>query len=118
MSELQLERTVLGETIYARVTAFDVGIHVSICGGQLSHIGAVSIVSPDGSIETTQFPGHKDGVISELWASALAQNGIFPAVVEAGIHYDNVNREQIAQIVAATDEMLRELLSLRQKEKI
>lgn len=56
-----------------------------------------------------QFPGHKDGAVSERWAEALAKAGYRPVVVEAGIHYDNLSREGIMDVIRLTDEILLEL---------
>lgn len=117
MRQFELERRVLGKIIRAQVLLFDVGVHVSLTGGQLSHIGAVSIISPEGLCDTTQFPGHKDGVISEQWALALAQRGFYPAVVEVGIHYDALNSNQVDDIVASTDDMLPELFTFLEEAK-
>lgn len=81
--------TLFGKKITAELTRLDQGVQVLVAGGDLSHVGAVSIVDPEGHITTTQFPGHRDGVVSRRWAEALAETGNIPAVVTAGIHYDN-----------------------------
>ena len=86
------------------------GIQVTVYGGTLPHIGAVSVVDPRGSITTQQFPTHKDGVVSERWARAISEAGYCPVVIAAGIHYDSLNREQIGGVVKLTDDMLGELL--------
>ena len=110
MKQLTLRRSLMGAALTAYVTCLPAGIHVGIFGGTLPHIGAVSVVDPDGNITTQQFDHHRDGVVSERWVRALSEAGWIPAVVTAGIHYDGLTREQIAEVVALTDELLRELL--------
>jgi hypothetical protein len=105
-----ISRTLYGKEITACVLQPDQGLHVSVFGGELTHIGAVSIVSPDGVCNTVQFPGHKDGTVSEAWAKALAEAGHLPTVVEAGIHYDHLSREGIEAVVALCNELLCEVL--------
>lgn len=103
-------RELFGEMLTARMTDFPQGTQVTVCGGTLPHIGSVSVVSPDGRVTTTEFPGHRDGVVSAKWAGVLAACGRCPAVVVAGIHYDQISKAQIGRIAEVTDEMLRELL--------
>ena len=110
MKQLTLRRSLMGAALTAYVNCLPEGIHVGIFGGTLPHIGAVSVVDPEGNITTQQFDRHRDGVVSERWARALAEAGCFPAVITAGIHYDGLSREQIAEVVALTDELLEELL--------
>lgn len=111
MKQLTLRRSLMGAALTAYATCLPAGIHVGIFGGTLPHIGAVSVVDPKGSITTQQFAHHRDGVVSERWARALVEAGCLPAVITAGIHYDGLSREQIAEVVALTDEMLEELLN-------
>jgi tagatose-1,6-bisphosphate aldolase non-catalytic subunit AgaZ/GatZ len=106
-----ISRTLYEKEITAYVLQPGHGLHVSVFGGELSHIGAVSIVSPDGVCNTVQFPGHKEGSVSEAWAKALAEAGHLPVVVEAGIHYDHLRSEGIEAVVALCNELLHEVLA-------
>lgn len=115
MRRFELTGELLGRTVTAEVLCLEGGIHVSIYGGDLPHIGAVSVVSPDGVCSTVEFPGHRDGAVSERWAKALSSAGYCPAVVEAGIHYDNLSRQGIADVLSLTDKMLDDTLGLLSK---
>ena len=95
----EIQREVLGRTITIRYWKLDTGVHVSIFGGDLAHIGAVTIVDTAGNYETIQFPTHKEKVVSEDFAKSLIEAGLFPAVVEAGVHYDGISRADIETIV-------------------
>lgn len=109
--ELCVTRTVLGAPITARVQVVDGGARAEVYGGTRPHIGAVSITGLEGDITTTQFPTHRDGAVSARWAEALAAAGLRPAVVLAGIHYDDLSHDGIRQVMAASDRLLREVLA-------
>ena len=106
---LRLAENCLGHAIVADIARFPCGIHVSVYGGALPHIGAVSVASPDGAVSTTEFPGHRDAAVTEGWARALCEKGMLPAVVEAGIHYDGLTREGIREVLETTDRLLAQL---------
>lgn len=110
MNAFTVTRELMGAPITAQVLRLPVGVQVTLCGGTLPHIGAVSIAGPEGPVQTTQFPTHKDGVVGAEWAAALAEAGLRPAVVVAGIHYDGLTKAEIAEVVAVTREMLGEVL--------
>lgn len=90
-----------------KVLAYWMGedLHISVFGGDKAHIGAVSILSPEGNIQTTCFPGHRDDTVSIQWRRRLKACGIHAAVVEVGIHYDNLSKEGIAAVLDACDEL-------------
>ena len=100
----------LGRTIVARATLFPEGIHILIYGGDRPHIGAVTIISPEGAEETVRFPTHRDDVVSRHWGKRLQAEGFLPAVVEAGIHYDGLTKEGVDAVIRATDLLLKRLL--------
>ena len=106
MKRFELTRSLFGADITAEVMCLEHGIHVSLYGGTLPHIGAVSVISPEGALTTHQFPGHKEGVVSEGWAKAISEAGHRPVVVEAGIHYDQLTREGISAVLELTERML------------
>lgn len=107
---LTLTRTVLGAPVIARVLVTDGGVQVSLTGGDRPHIGAVSVADPSGQVSTTEFPSHREGVLSDHWARALAQAGWLPAVVTAGVHYDGISKEGITAVCTASGELLEQVL--------
>lgn len=106
MRQFELKRTLSGADITAQVTVLDKGVHILICGGTQPHIGAVSVVDPAGICATTQFPGHKDGIVSEQWAKALSEAGYCPAAVIAGIHYDKISKDQICTVLELNNQLI------------
>ena len=117
MRHFQLTCELMGRAITAEILCLGQGLHVSVYGGDIPHIGAVSIISPDGACSTVQFPKHRDGAISERWARALAYAGYCPAVVEAGIHYDQLNEQGISDVLSLTSEMLNDVLNILSKQQ-
>lgn len=116
MKQFTISRQLFGEEIRAWIRAGQDGTRVSVSGGQLPHVGAVTVVQAEGECKTVQYPGHKDAAVSERWAQALAAAGYRPIMVEAGIHYDNLSREGIQAVLNLSEEMLAEALHRLQSE--
>lgn len=110
MRQFEMTRRLFHADITAQALQFVGGLHVSVFGGTRPHIGAVSVASPAGQVVTTQFPAHRDGVISDQWSKALSKAGYCPNVVEVGIHYDDLNKSGIDAVLALTNEMLNTVL--------
>lgn len=110
MRQFELKRTLFGADITAQVTVLDEGVQVLIFGGTRPHIGAVSVVNRADEISTAQFPGHRDGAVSRAWAKALMEAGLHPAVVTAGIHYDQISKADICTVLELNDGLIRSAL--------
>lgn len=105
---LVLSRRILGREIIADIVRLDEGIQLSVYGGEWTHVGAVTVISASGNISTIQFPGHKEAVISETWAEKFYQMFQVPVVCSAGIHYDNLEANEILKITELVEDMLAE----------
>lgn len=103
-------RVVSGREICACIQYFDHGIQVTVTGGDLSHIGSVSVVDEKGVLSTTVFPSHKDHVIGDRWAERLYEKYHVPIVVTAGIHYDDADREKIVRIMETAEQLFEEII--------
>lgn len=106
----EFTRKFIGFELKARVIKLSQGINICLSGGNHEHIGAVSIISPSGDVSTTTFKSHKDDTISSLWAKTLLKYNIMPAVISVGIHYDNVDKQKINDILDLTNDMLKDIL--------
>ena len=106
-----LKRQMLGYPLTAQIQRLDQGVHVLITGGCRTHVGAISVGEPGEPVETRAFPGHRDQVVSEPWAAAIAEKAGERTVVLCGIHYDGIDAGQIRQVLEETDRMLREALN-------
>lgn len=110
MKTFHAERTFRGKNIMVDATVTDAGIQIGLFGGDKPHIGAVGILAPDGNITVTQFENHREGTLCQQWCEALAKAGHAPAVVSAGVHYDNASKEEIVQIIQLCYELLKNML--------
>ena len=110
MKHIVCERQFRGKSITAELTVTNCGIQVGLFGGDQPHIGAVGILDPAGKTTVTQFEEHREGVLCQQWCEALAKAGRIPAVMSAGVHYDNVSKEEIVQIVRLCNELLKDML--------
>lgn len=111
-----ISREIFGKELIARIFLLDEGVYVLVYGGEWSHIGAVTVISPGEEMNTIQFPGHKDAVISEAWAKRFHQEFEVPVMCGAGIHYDNLRLCEILEVVKMTKDMMAEGIALL-KEK-
>lgn len=100
----------MGKEINCLAVKLDSGINVILGGGDVSHIGAVSMVEEDGKINTFAFPGHREAVISDKWSKAIHEKTTETVVVSAGIHYDNISKNDIKTVLDYTDNLLKKLL--------
>lgn len=107
--EFRAVRTVRGKPVITAVTIPGPGIYVQVWGGDSPHIGAAGIVSPEGEITVSEFPGHREGCICRDWAEALFAAGLIPAVIGAGIHYDGLDRDGIREVLSTVEDMREEM---------
>lgn len=103
---MRVQTTVLNRPLTADTIQLDEGWDVSILGGDSTHVGAVSLADTSGNLQTLCRAGHRDDVVSEKWAKALAAAWHTPVCVRCGIHYDDVDRAALLTIMAGCDELL------------
>lgn len=88
---------------------------VTVTGQGTPHISAVfrcaGCAAAEPRIEKILLPAHRDDVISDKFAQALAQRLNTTVCVVGGIHFDGVSKQDIAEIVRASDEMLVRILA-------
>lgn len=88
----------------------DGGIHILLTSRRYGHVGAISHMEPGVELQTIQFPTHKDAVVSDFFAQSLCEKMGCAVTVCCGIHYDDITKEQISQIVDCTKKIYDELL--------
>lgn len=87
--------------------------HLRISGGDTPHIGSVTFAWLENDIVLVKSlvrPHHKDHIIGESFAKAIAEVTKCAVAVEAGIHFDHLSRIEIDAVVALTNEMLTDVL--------
>lgn len=64
----EIEKSLLGRKITARLQFLDEGLNVLLTGGEKSHIGAVSGRVPGQEPVDIELPGHREGNLAAQWA--------------------------------------------------
>lgn len=102
-----VETFCLDRRLWAEVWQLDSGLDAGLYGGDSSHVGAVTLA--DGTeYRTLQRPGHRDAVLSELWARRLARLTRGPVCVRCGIHFDHFTKQDLAEVLRASEKLLKE----------
>ncbi len=83
---------------------------VVITGGR-EHIGSVSAADSGTGVFSYAFPGHRDDVVSGRVSSFLSGELCCRVAVLCGIHYDNITREEITEVLEECDRSAAALLS-------
>lgn len=110
IERFRCEREFRTRIIAAEVVITEGGVQIGLYGGDRPHIGAVGVLDPEGQITVRQFETHQEGCLCRSWCKALAQRGIQPAVVAAGVHYDAASRDEISQVLTLCAELQNEVL--------
>lgn len=93
---------------------------VYLWGGDRPHIGSVAAAQPgpclkdpsrvSATASVMTFPGHKEDAIVKEAAESLAAALKTHVVVTAGLHWDNLDAEKIAMVIANCQEVIDALL--------
>ncbi|MDR2055068.1 MAG: hypothetical protein LBQ10_04275 [Desulfovibrio sp.] len=84
-----------------------------LLGGGNAHIGAVALACPGaagGQDRILRLPGHREDEIALRMARTLAQALGCAICVSAGIHFDNITREEITVVENLADELTEKCL--------
>ena len=92
-----------------------------LCGGGATHIGAVALAAPaHGQVEAQShlagLPGHKEDALALHMAERMAHALNCAVCVSAGIHYDNITREEIRQVEQMVHDLTERCISALQKD--
>ena len=91
-----------------------------ILSGGAAHLGAVALAAPDKASETALFilPGHREDQLARRMARRMADVLKCVVCVSAGIHYDDISREEIAAVEDMADALTERCLAdLAAKQK-
>ena len=87
---------------------------IKITGGCAPHIGSVSVAyldSGEPALRTLLLPGHRDDVVSDMFAEAIAKKLGATVTVVCGIHYEEPGKEGIETILERTRSLLDEVIN-------
>ena len=114
MSKSSFEREVLGYPISVELSGCGNDTLVKITGGCAPHIGSVSVAyldSGEPALRTLLLPGHRDDVVSDLFAEAIAKKLGATVTVVCGIHYEEPVKAGIEEIMACVRGLLDEVIN-------
>jgi hypothetical protein len=114
---MECRRIFRGKEITAKVERLENGIVAILTGGDLPHVGAVSVADAKIGVCTIALPGHRDHYIGEEWAKQLYDKTHMPVSVTVGIHYDDIAKPEIEEIQTLAQEMLEEIMDQDIKEE-
>ena len=93
--DIELSATVVGRDLLLLIT------------GGLRHIGASSTAYVDGDrieVLTSAVPNHKEHTLTETIAMRVAEATRRTVTVVMGIHYDNLSKEDIMEVVKMVED--------------
>lgn len=91
-------------------------LHVVLTGGEQPHVGAVAVASQSaedvGGVQVSLItvPGHKEDVVVEKSARRLARQLGITVLVAAGMHWDEIDKKGITQVLEHADLLTEKVL--------
>ncbi len=82
---------------------------VIITGGDTPHLGAVTVVSDTKEPVTEVFAAHKDDHVTKLAAGILRREFGGNFAICCGVHLDNIEKQEIADVLEMSEQMVCEL---------
>ena len=67
-------------------------------------------------VQLLGLPGHKEADLAQYMAESMAQALNCAVCVSAGIHYDNITREEITQVEQMTRDLTQRCIIALQKD--
>lgn len=92
-----------------------------LCHGGAAHLGAVALAVPDPSGAQVQAsllarPGHREDALALGMARRMATELRCAVCVSAGIHYDDITREEIRQVEAMAQTLTERCITSLKKD--
>lgn len=106
--------------IFASIRLVGQDALIAIWGGEKPHIGAVAMAQPRPSLKDPDvtsatasvftYVGHKEDDLAKATAEILAATLNTNVVVTAGIHWDNLSKEGIQQVIHNSETLVAIIL--------
>ena len=101
--------------IFLEAVSFGNDWQLNIWGGA-KHLGAVSLAEPGKEAQVLIAAGHCEGPLSREIAELCARELDCRIAVCCGIHYDDINKEEIAEVLLLAQQLINEFLSKIKKQ--
>lgn len=88
---------------------------IIISGGDRPHVGAVSyggqeFENKEFKDNTIIYKNHKEHIISQIFSQRIAEVFKGNYIISAGIHLDNITKEEIEIVQRMSEELLEEII--------
>ena len=113
MKQRYFKKIILDYPITAEISFSGNDCLVKLSGGCEPHVGSISIAywNEDQMVsEKILLPHHRDDVVGDMFAEAMAQKWKTTVAVVCGIHYHEPGRAGIKRIIEGSKELLDEIL--------
>ncbi|MCL1894758.1 MAG: hypothetical protein FWG02_11120 [Holophagaceae bacterium] len=95
---IELSETVGRLTVTLKAQPIGLDWNILVYGGNLPHVGAVALASPNTTCSVLCLPNHREGEIAERIASAIVEHVNASVCVTCGIHLDNITQHEICSV--------------------
>ncbi len=113
--------------IMAEVRFIGEDILVSVWGGTKPHIGSVAVAQDRPSLKDPRrtsatssvinFPGHKDDIVSRMFAERISAAMNSCCIATAGIHVDNASVEELTNILRNCKILCSRILTILKRRR-
>ena len=114
-------------SIMAEVRFIGEDILVCVWGGTKPHIGSVAVAQDRPSLKDPQrtsatssvinFPGHKDDIVSRMFAERISAAMNSCCIATAGIHVDNASDEELSKILRNCKILCSRILTILKRRR-
>lgn len=101
--------------INAQCQSLDNDLLIIITGGA-AHIGAIALAEPDKPAQAIGKSNHREKELAEHIAQAVAAALARPVTVCAGIHYDNIDKAEIDEILNLCAKLCDVVITIYQEQ--
>lgn len=96
--------------IVANVLRVGNDVQIILAGGE-AHLGAVALATPHAPASVATANGHREDQLAARMANYLACALKCNVAVCAGIHYNNISRSEIKQVLALCESLTEKIAS-------
>lgn len=115
---INIDRNIGRININLKVMYVGEDLLIVLSGGDRPHIGAISYGGVNDENKTVALKHHRDDVISDLFSRKISSVFKGNYVICAGVHLDNITKDEILQVKSLSEELLEEIILIIRKGKI
>ena len=101
----------LGREIRAELIFCGKDASIIVTGGELHHVGSVSVAKNGHILGKWVGEGHRDDAVSDKFAILVSKLTGNTVSVTCGIHYDGISYAEIQEVLRASESLLDDILA-------